>query len=66
MLLVLVSDSVLFSISMCLDTIYLGLVGCPPFGKELLIQSNICSLCIMFIRKFSFFPNFVSRAGLWL
>ena len=44
MLLVLVSVSVLFSRSMCLNYIMLG-VGSyvlPPFGKELLIRRLLC------------------------
>ena len=47
-LLILVSVSVLFSTSVCLDDIYLDKVAeWPPFGRELLIPFTICSLCIL-------------------
>ena len=46
-LLVLLSDSVLFSPSMCLDDILLSLiVALPYFEKEVLIRFSIWTVCI--------------------
>ena len=38
-------------------------VGWPPFGKELFTRLTICSLCILTICNFSYFPVLVLRAG---
>ena len=35
---------------------------CPPFGKELLTRLTICSLCILTICYFSYFPFYFLRA----
>ena len=56
-LFVLMSVSVLFSPSICLDGFSYAMVAVwPPFGKELHIGLSICSVCIMSICYFGCFP----------
>ena len=37
----------------------------PPFGKELHTWLTVCSLCIVYICNFSYFPFWISRRGFW-
>ena len=49
---------VLVTFHLCVHIIFksVGVAERPPFGKELLNRLTICSLCILTIYNFSYFP----------
>ena len=51
-------NSQLHDVSHCVDIIFgsVGVAEWPLFGKELLTRLTICSLCMLTICNFSYFP----------